>query len=82
MRVPIRLRSAVLASPTALRRPSRARRRYATGGLGGVLAGSVVDHTASQGSLTYDPLHAQRVLLHRGRSRLRQLFEDEFREVR
>ena len=24
----------------------------------------------------------QRVLLHRGRSRLRQLFEDEFREVR
>jgi 6-phosphogluconolactonase (cycloisomerase 2 family) len=27
---------------------------YATGGLGGVLAGSVVDHTASQGSLTYD----------------------------
>jgi len=31
---------------------------YATGGLGGVLAGSVVDHTASQGSLTYDPVHA------------------------
>jgi 6-phosphogluconolactonase (cycloisomerase 2 family) len=27
---------------------------YATGGLGGVLAGSVVDHLASQGSLTYD----------------------------
>jgi len=27
---------------------------YATGGLGGILAGSVVDHTASQGSLTYD----------------------------
>jgi|SRR5450756_1751509 len=27
---------------------------YPTGGLGGVLAGSVVDHTASQGSLTYD----------------------------
>lgn len=26
----------------------------ATGGLGGVLDGSVVDHTASQGSLTYD----------------------------
>jgi RNA polymerase sigma-70 factor (ECF subfamily) len=24
----------------------------------------------------------QRVLLHRGRNRLRQLFEDEFREVR
>jgi 6-phosphogluconolactonase (cycloisomerase 2 family) len=31
---------------------------YATGGLGGVLGGSVVDHTASQGSLTYDPSHS------------------------
>ena len=31
---------------------------YATGGLGGVLAGSVVDHLASQGSLSYDPGHA------------------------
>jgi 6-phosphogluconolactonase (cycloisomerase 2 family) len=28
---------------------------YATGGKGGQLAGSVVDHVASQGSLTYDP---------------------------
>jgi 6-phosphogluconolactonase (cycloisomerase 2 family) len=28
---------------------------YATGGLGGVLNGSAVDHLASQGSLTYDP---------------------------
>ncbi len=28
---------------------------YDTGGLGGVLAGSVVDHLASQGSLGYDP---------------------------
>ena len=27
---------------------------YDTGGLGGVLTGSVVDHLASQGSLTYD----------------------------
>ena len=27
---------------------------YATGGLGGQLTGSVVDHTASQGALTYD----------------------------
>jgi 6-phosphogluconolactonase (cycloisomerase 2 family) len=27
---------------------------YATGGLGGILTGSVVDHLASQGSLTYD----------------------------
>ena len=31
--------------------------RYATGGLGGVLAGSAVDHLASQGSLSYDPWH-------------------------
>jgi 6-phosphogluconolactonase (cycloisomerase 2 family) len=30
---------------------------YPTGGLGGVLNGSVVDHLASQGSLTYDPRH-------------------------
>jgi 6-phosphogluconolactonase (cycloisomerase 2 family) len=30
---------------------------YATGGAGGVLAGSVVDHLASQGSLTYDARH-------------------------
>jgi 6-phosphogluconolactonase (cycloisomerase 2 family) len=27
---------------------------YSTGGLGGILSGSVVDHTASEGSLTYD----------------------------
>jgi 6-phosphogluconolactonase (cycloisomerase 2 family) len=27
---------------------------YRTGGLGGVLSGSVVDHTASEGALTYD----------------------------
>ncbi len=33
-------------------------RSYATGGLGGILAGSVVDHLASQGSLSYDPSHA------------------------
>ena len=30
---------------------------YATGGRGGILAGSVVDHTASQGSLAADPRH-------------------------
>jgi 6-phosphogluconolactonase (cycloisomerase 2 family) len=30
---------------------------YATGGLGGVLNGSAVDHLASQGSLTYDRVH-------------------------
>src|SRR4051812_15461232 len=29
--------------------------RYATGGVGGVLTGSVVDHLASQGAVTYDP---------------------------
>jgi 6-phosphogluconolactonase (cycloisomerase 2 family) len=32
---------------------------YNTGGLGGVLAGSVVDHTASQGSLAFDPDNSQ-----------------------
>jgi len=31
---------------------------YDTGGLGGSLTGSVVDHLASQGSLTYDHRHA------------------------
>jgi 6-phosphogluconolactonase (cycloisomerase 2 family) len=31
--------------------------RYGTGGLGGVLSGSVVDHLASQGSLSYDQRH-------------------------
>lgn len=31
---------------------------YDTGGLGGMLMGSVADHLASQGSLTYDPRHA------------------------
>jgi 6-phosphogluconolactonase (cycloisomerase 2 family) len=31
---------------------------YATGGNGGALTGSVVDHLASQGSLTYDAQHA------------------------
>ncbi len=30
---------------------------YSTGGLGGILNGSVVDHTASQGALAYDPTH-------------------------
>ena len=30
---------------------------YPTGGNGGVLVGSVVDHLASQGSLTYDAIH-------------------------
>jgi 6-phosphogluconolactonase (cycloisomerase 2 family) len=30
---------------------------YATGGLGGQLTGSVVDHLASEGSLTYDAAH-------------------------
>jgi len=31
---------------------------YETGGLGGQLTGSVTDHLASQGSLTYDPRHS------------------------
>jgi 6-phosphogluconolactonase (cycloisomerase 2 family) len=31
---------------------------YDTGGVGGQLTGSVVDHLASQGSLTYDPRHS------------------------
>jgi Lactonase, 7-bladed beta-propeller len=31
--------------------------QYATGGLGGILNGSVVDHLASQGSLSYDAAH-------------------------
>jgi hypothetical protein len=31
---------------------------YPTGGLGGILAGSAVDHLASQGSLSYDPWHS------------------------
>jgi 6-phosphogluconolactonase (cycloisomerase 2 family) len=31
---------------------------YPTGGTGGQLVGSVVDHLASQGSLSYDPAHA------------------------
>src|SRR4051794_24341935 len=30
---------------------------YETGGLGGILTGSAVDHLASQGSLTYDARH-------------------------
>jgi hypothetical protein len=30
---------------------------YATGGKGGVLATSVIDHLASQGAVTYDPRH-------------------------
>jgi 6-phosphogluconolactonase (cycloisomerase 2 family) len=30
---------------------------YATGGKGGVLATSVIDHLASQGAVTYDPQH-------------------------
>ena len=31
---------------------------YATGGLGGILSGSVVDHTASQGALAFDSSHS------------------------
>ncbi len=39
---------------------------YPTGGLGGILAGSVVDHLASQGSLVYDPAHALLVAVNAG----------------
>jgi hypothetical protein len=39
---------------------------YPTGGLGGVLAGSVVDHLASQGSLAYDPAHASLIAVNAG----------------
>jgi hypothetical protein len=39
---------------------------YATGGLGGVLAGSVVDHTASQGALAYDQAHGLLVAVNPG----------------
>jgi 6-phosphogluconolactonase (cycloisomerase 2 family) len=39
---------------------------YPTGGLGGILAGSVVDHQASQGSLGYDPREGLLVALNAG----------------
>jgi DNA-binding beta-propeller fold protein YncE len=39
---------------------------YPTGGLGGVLAGSVVDHLASQGSLTYDPAYGLLIAVNAG----------------
>ena len=39
---------------TGRRRPLSLAGTYATGGLGGQLTGSVVDHVASQGALTYD----------------------------
>jgi 6-phosphogluconolactonase (cycloisomerase 2 family) len=39
---------------------------YATGGLGGVLSGSVVDHTASQGALAYDQAHGLLIAVNPG----------------
>jgi len=39
---------------------------YATGGLGGVLNGSVVDHTASQGALAYDQAHGLLIAVNPG----------------
>jgi 6-phosphogluconolactonase (cycloisomerase 2 family) len=39
---------------------------YSTGGLGGVLPTSVVDHTASQGSLTYDEAHGLLIAVNPG----------------
>ena len=47
---------------------------YATGGLGGVLAGSVVDHLASQGSLSYDPRHAPEDLTPQQRDEFVELY--------
>jgi hypothetical protein len=40
--------------------------QYGTGGLGGMLAGSVVDHLASQGSLSYDPASATLIAVNAG----------------
>jgi 6-phosphogluconolactonase (cycloisomerase 2 family) len=39
---------------------------YRTGGLGGVLGGSVVDHTASQGALAYDEAHGLLIAVNPG----------------
>jgi 6-phosphogluconolactonase (cycloisomerase 2 family) len=39
---------------------------YATGGRGGVLPGSVVDHTASQGALAYDEAHGLLIAVNPG----------------
>jgi hypothetical protein len=43
---------------------------YDTGGLGGVLSGSVVDHLASQGSLGYDPFSHLLVAVNAGSNTL------------
>jgi 6-phosphogluconolactonase (cycloisomerase 2 family) len=39
---------------------------YPTGGLGGILTGSVVDHTASQGALAYDQAHGLLIAVNPG----------------
>ena len=39
---------------------------YRTGGLGGILSGSVVDHTASQGALAYDQAHGLLIAVNPG----------------
>jgi 6-phosphogluconolactonase (cycloisomerase 2 family) len=39
---------------------------YPTGGLGGILPSSVVDHTASQGALTYDRAHGLLIAVNPG----------------
>ena len=46
--------NAVAAYHRAANGPLTPAGTYSTGGLGGVLTGSVVDHTASQGALAYD----------------------------
>jgi 6-phosphogluconolactonase (cycloisomerase 2 family) len=43
---------------------------YNTGGIGGILAGSAVDHTASQGSLTYDRNNSQLYAVNAGSNTL------------
>jgi 6-phosphogluconolactonase (cycloisomerase 2 family) len=47
---------------------------YDTGGLGGVLNGSAVDHLASQGSLTYDPDNALLYAVNAGSNTLSVFF--------
>jgi len=49
--------NAIVAYDRAADGTLSAARTYATGGNGGVLAGSAVDHLASQGSLAYDTEH-------------------------
>jgi 6-phosphogluconolactonase (cycloisomerase 2 family) len=49
---------------------------YATGGLGGVLPGSVVDHTASQGALAYDQARGLLIAVNPGSSTISVFYVD------